>query len=71
MGLLPVEPLRLKQCAVVCRALLEPAGETVLVDEMDQPRPLAAVGNEERCEVGHALGSKVASPRSQSASLTG
>src|SRR5262249_5263395 len=51
---LSVEPLHFDQCAVVRRAFLEPPGKTVLVDEMDQPRLLAAVWNEKRCEIGHA-----------------
>src|SRR4051794_22403070 len=66
MRRLAIEPVRLDQRAVVGRAALEPAGETVLVHEVDEAGILAAVGDEERCVIGHGPGSRSASGPSQS-----
>ena len=51
---LAVEPMRFEQRAVLGRPLLQPAGEALLVDEVDRAGLLAAVGDEERGEIGHA-----------------
>src|SRR5512146_1674563 len=50
---LPVETVRLKQRAVFRGPLLQPGVKAVLVDEVDRPRFLIAVGHEERSEIGH------------------
>src|SRR6185503_1452053 len=52
--LLPIEPHRLEQSAVLRGALLEPGVKARLVDQVDGSGFLPAVGDEEGCEVGHA-----------------
>ena len=47
MPALALEAVRLDQRAVLGRASLHPVAEARLVDEMDRPRGLAAVGDEQ------------------------
>ena len=54
---LAVEAVGGEQCAVFRGPLLQPTFEAVFVDEMNWSRLLAAIGNEERSEVGHSHGS--------------
>jgi len=53
---LAVEAMGGKQRAVFDGPLFQPALEAVFVDKMNWARLLAAIGNEERSEVGHAHG---------------
>ena len=52
-GRLSVEPLGGEEIAARLRLALQPVGKAALVDQVNRMGLLAAVGNEQRSEVGH------------------